>query len=266
MTRAGTPSVQRLGLNAGRYCGQTVEIHAVLREIETVAREAGWEVEVFLDHPEQRLFALSRRLSGESPALYISSGIHGDEPAGPLAILDLLRDTRWCEHASAWIVPCLNPAGFVANCRENPQGLDLNRDYLNPRTEEILAHVRWLDRQPEFDLCLCLHEDWEANGFYVYELNPARRPSLAPVIVRAAVGVCPVDEAEVIEGRPANGGIIRPPDTATARLDWPEAFYLTSHKTRLSYTLEAPSDFALPVRIACLAAGTRAACAAFLAG
>jgi hypothetical protein len=254
---------QRLGRNLGCYCGQTIEIEPVLHEIETVARNTGWQVEVFLDDPPQRLFALSRRLPGESPSVYVSSGIHGDEPAGPLAILELLRDSAWCERASTWIVPCLNPAGFTCNRRENPQGVDLNRDYLNPRTPEILAHVQWLDRQPEFDLTLCLHEDWESNGFYVYELNSSPHPSLAPRIVEAVAEVCPVDYAEVIEGRPARGGIIRPTDDATARRDWPEAFYLTTHKTRLSYTLEAPSDFDLSIRIAALVEGTRAACAAF---
>jgi len=38
-----------------------------------------------------------------------------------------------------------------------------------------------------------------------------------------------------------------------------ESFFLLTHKTRLSYTLEAPSDFPLSVRVAGLVAGVRAA-------
>ena len=43
------------------------------------------------------------------------------------------------------------------------------------------------------------------------------------------------------------------------RPDWPEAFFLLTYKTPLSYTLEAPSDFPLPVRVAALVAGANAA-------
>ena len=43
----------------------------------------------------------------------------------------------------------------------------------------------------------------------------------------------------------------------------PEAFYLIRHKTHLSYTLEAPSDFPLELRAAALVAAVKAALAAF---
>ena len=46
------------------------------------------------------------------------------------------------------------------------------------------------------------------------------------------------------------------------RPDWPEALYLFQRKTRLSYTLEAPSDWPLPIRVNALVAGMRAALAA----
>src|SRR5205823_6153741 len=89
--------------------------------------------------------------------------------------------------------------------RENENGVDLNRQYLDPIAEETLAHIAWLERQPGFDLCLCLHEDWESHGFYVYELNPHNRPSLAETMVREAARVCPIDLSESIESRPARG-------------------------------------------------------------
>jgi hypothetical protein len=153
----------------------------------------------------------------------------------------------------------LNPTGFVSNRRENDKGVDLNRDYRHLKSDEIRAHTDWLKRQPEFDLCLCLHEDWEAHGFYVYELNPDSRPSLAESIVAEVAKVCPLDPSEIIEDRPAKGGIIRPNLDPRSRPDWPEAFWLISHLTRLSYTLEAPSDFPLNTRVDALVAGVDAA-------
>ena len=135
----------------------------------------------------------------------------------------------------------------------------MNREYLDPKASETLAHIAWLKRQPAFNLCLCLHEDWESHGFYVYELNPENRPSLAEPIVAAVAQVCPVDQSEVIEDREARNGIIRPNLDPRSRPKWPEAFFLLTHKTRLSYTLEAPSDFPLPVRTAALVEGVGAA-------
>ena len=156
-----------------------------------------------------------------------------------------------------WLLPCLNPAGFRLNRRENANGLDLNRQYLEPKAEEILAHVAWLERQPNFDFCLCLHEDWESHGFYVYEVNPDHEPSLGEKMMQAVSKICPIDLSTVIEDRPAQGGIIRPDIDPAQRPQWPEAFYLVMNKTRHSYTLEAPSDFPLPTRVTALATAVR---------
>jgi len=127
-----------------------------------------------------------------------------------MAVTQLLQEDCWPPNVSLWVCPCLNPTGFMLNRRENAEGIDLNRQYLRPTAEETLAHIEWLKRQPSFDLCLCLHEDWEARGFYVYELNPENRPSVAEVIVARVAQVCLIDRSEIIEGRPARDGIIRP--------------------------------------------------------
>jgi murein peptide amidase A len=257
--------MQRLGKNLGGYFGETINLVEVLREIETTAAANGWISEDFLHLGAYRLFAIRRsagsNLNHKATRVYISTGIHGDEPAGPLAVLQLLRDNQWPPNCELWLCPCLNPAGFVLNRRENDKGVDLNRDYLHLQSDEIRAHVAWLQRQPPFDLCLCLHEDWESHGFYVYELNPDGRPSLASAIVAGVDQVCPIDRSEIIEGRTAQGGIIRPNVDPRSRPQWPEAFWLLTHKTRLSYTLEAPSDFALTVRVNALVHGVHAALA-----
>ena len=75
----------------------------------------------------------------------------------------------------------------------------------------------------------------------------------------------PIDLAPVIEGREAHQGIIRANPDLVRRPDWPEAFYLIHHKTRLSYTLEGPSDFRLATRVAGLVAGVKAVCEALSA-
>ena len=255
--------MQRLGKNHGGYHGQQINIREVLREIGIAAQKFGWLAETFHTDADFKWLAL-RRLppsainSPPSTRFYLSTGIHGDEPAGPLAALRLLRDNVWPENAEVVLLPCLNPVGFVSNRRESGQGIDLNRDYLQPQSPEIRAHVAWMEKQAAFDLCLCLHEDWESQGFYLYELNPDHKPSLSEKMIAAAKNVCPIDQSEIIESREARGGIIRPSLDPLTRPLWPESFWLLQNKTRLSYTLEAPSDFGLEVRVNALVAATQA--------
>ena len=265
--RGSASELRRLGKNINGYGGETIDIASVLDDCATAACKRGWRVEEIPCAPKP-LLALTRRGSRAKPAsgsrsdrthLYISTGIHGDEPAGPLAARQLLQEDQWPAALDIWFCPCLNPAGFALNRRENSDGLDLNREYRQTKAAETTAHIGWLQRQPNFDLCLCLHEDWESCGFYVYELNPDNRPSPAEAMIRQVAQVCPIDQSEMIEGRPARNGIIRPGIDPNSRPQWPEAFYLLINKTRLTCTLEAPSDFPISDRVAALVAGVNAA-------
>ena len=253
---AGSPN-QRFGVNVGRYSGETIDIQQILHEIQSAALKHGWRQDCFLKSEESCLLAYHRASGGARKRIYISAGIHGDEPAGPLAVRELVLQNSWPDGVDVWLCPCLNPTGFAMNRRENARGLDLNRQYLHSEADETKAHVLWLEQQPRFDVALCLHEDWEAHGFYVYELNPDNQPSFAEEMIRRVSEVCPIDRSPVIEGREAHEGVIRPSDDPRSRPQWPEAFYLLTHKTRLSYTLEAPSDYPMPVRVAALVTGVR---------
>jgi len=256
--------VQRLGKNIGRYHGETIDIRTVLREISAAALACGWSSETFFKSGDFDLLALYRgplsvRSSQPPIHLYFSAGIHGDEPAGPLAALRLLKENQWPDSAEIFLLPCLNPNGFVSNTRENEAHKDLNRDYRHLETPEVRAHVAWLQRQPDFDVAFCLHEDWESHGFYVYELNPDHHCSLSGAMVAAVKPVCPIDLSPMIEGREAKGGVISPNFDPATRPQWPEAFWLLQNKTRRSYTLEAPSDFPLVTRVNALVTGINAA-------
>jgi hypothetical protein len=255
--------MQRLGKNHGGYHGETIDIRSVLRELKAAATAHGWAIETFYQIGDLELLALhraaTRNSKRETRNIYLSAGIHGDEPAGPLAALRLLQENLWPDDCEVWLLPCLNPTGYILNSRENEGRKDLNRDYRHLESEEVAAHVRWLERQPRFDLTLCLHEDWEAQGFYIYELNPDGKPALAEKMITAVAPQCPIDLSPVIEGRAAQSGIINPSLDPVARAQWPEAFWLIQHRTRQSCTLEAPSDFPLATRVNTLVAAVNAA-------
>jgi murein peptide amidase A len=255
--------LKRLGKNHGGYHGETIDIRAMLRDGEIAAQKSGWHSEIFHEAGEFKWLALHRRAEVRNQKsevrIYISAGIHGDEPAGPLAALRLLQENNWPPDAEIFFLPCLNPVGFTLNKRENAEGIDLNRDYRNSKSAEVRAHIAWLERQPKFDLYLCLHEDWESHGFYLYEQNPDSKVSLAEKMIEAVQKVCPIDLSEIIEERAAQNGIVRPNISPQERPLWPEALYLITQKSRQGYTLEAPSDFPLTTRVNALVAAVNAA-------
>ena len=225
---------------------------------------AGFTEEKFGAIADDGLFAYTKP-AADRPKVYLSAGVHGDEPAPPWALLRLMQEGCFDERCAWHICPLINPAGFRRATRENSTGLDINRDYKSMQTPEVRAHVGWLQRQPQFDVVFCVHEDWESQGFYLYELNPENRPTLAPAMLAAARLHGPIESATMIDGREtAEPGIIRPVSDPLLRETWPEAIYLREHHGTLHYTIESPSGLPLEQRVATLAAAIAAALKEFL--
>ncbi|MGJ3242472.1 MAG: M14 family metallopeptidase [Opitutales bacterium] len=212
--------------------------------------------------------------------VYLAAGLHGDEPAGPLAILRLMTE-RWFPTDVAWhILPMMNPSGLGRGTRENGQGVDINRDYTAFTTYEAAQHRAWLethapgrdtDNPDGYTLSLLLHEDWEANGFYCYEVRDLERnrPSVAPAILGAAGPICGIDPGDIIDERIAKDGLIAPlefePELDFSDLPGlPEALFLYQHHSSLNYTLETPSAQYLETRVRCQAEAVKAAVATLL--
>jgi hypothetical protein len=120
------------------------------------------------------------------PVVTISAGMHGDEPAGVWALLSLVRDGLLDPQFSYRLWPCFNPTGFDAGTRANVEGIDVNRTFgrggQSPEAKAILT----ANRDRAFLLAIDLHEDHEADGFYLYE---------TPAVGRASRYRAPVKEA-----------------------------------------------------------------------
>ena len=211
---------------------------------EAHARAHGWE------RAEKSVIPFFHRPAPTgSPRFYLSAGIHGDEPAGPLAVFELMGEERLWEGWEVFLFPMLNPGGSKLGTRESVDGLDLNRDYGPRRSLEVSAHVAQLQKLPRFDVAVCLHEDWEAGGVYLYYLH---RQGIGdePRRVLAAMGeAIPLEEASVIDGREADRGLIHRRPEEYEGDNWPEAIYLAHHHTDTCYTLETPSSFPLDQRV-----------------
>lgn len=232
---------------------------------DAAARQAGFVAEQFGEIHGFALRAYTKLAAPTAPRIYVSSGMHGDEPAPPWALLQLVESGFFDARASWWLCPMLNPTGFAHRTRENFERRDLNRDYKQPLSAEVRAHVAWLARQPDFAATFCLHEDYEAAGFYLYELNPTHRATLADATLAAAAKHSPIESAAIIDGREAAApGLIRPVSDPLLRENWPEAIYLRHCHTTLSYTFETASMRPLAGRVATQMAALRAAVDALL--
>jgi hypothetical protein len=224
-----------------------------VREIEAAAREGGWTIRYLSPTPAGTRPWLDRPAREHDAAkpprrLYLSAGIHGDEVAGPLAVLAMLRDAAFFARVDATLFPMLNPEGLARVTRGNYAGIDLNRDYRSVRSSEIRGHLAVLPKLGRYDAALMLHEDFEATHAYLFELNDS------PV---------PIDRRPQIDDFIARDGIILRSDITRLmgpienRPEWPEAIYLSLHHTQVCYTTETPMLQPLEHRIAAQVAAVR---------
>lgn len=193
--------------------------------------------------------------------LYLSAGVHGDEPAGPLALLKLLQDDLLPRDIDISLLPFLNPSGFAVQTRENVGGFDLNRDFRYPKNEETIAAKTFIDNSAAIHLSLSLHEDWETTGFYLYALLPDADTAIPRAVLEAVRQVGPLEPSEEIDGYLATDGLIS--QTADfdmeTRDDWPEAFLLYSKYKHFHFTTESPSSVPLDQRVSMQIAAVTAA-------
>ena len=189
-------------------------------------------------------------LSREKPCLYISAGIHGDEPAPCWALLEWAEKNHGLlQDFPVLFYPCLNPWGFVHNSRLDEYGEDLNRIWGNehhPLTEQIFKRIKGLS----FFLSLNLHEDFDANGIYIYEpYRGGRTDRWTNQILQAGKKFLPLDTRKRIDGKNAKNGIIRPRVTHPPKEGVPEALYLFQNHGTRNFTIETPSEASLEKRI-----------------
>lgn len=238
---------------------------AYVREVEREARDGGWTTRHLSPCFSSTRPWLQREAKAGpgAPSFYLSAGIHGDEIAGPLAVLEMLRLPGFFSDFNTTIFPILNPDGLARGIRENADQIDLNRDYRNPQSGEIRSHLEALQTLGRFDAALFLHEDWEGIGAYLYELNDGPVRNLGAKIIAAMSEFVPIDQRPEIEEVIAHGGIINRADIVAKngpiedREQWPEAIYISVHHAGVAYTTETPMPFALERRIQAQIAAAR---------
>lgn len=221
----------------------------LIRRWRMLAREAGCQVRTLCQVNELPVIAIESAAAQQGvPAAYLSSGVHGDEAGAAWGLLAWAeKHVRELQREAFLIAPCLNPIGLMLNTRLDHRGFDLNRRF--HETEDAICGPwqRWITgRAMRFGLCL--HEDYDAQGIYLYELNHARKTAGYDIIERCARVLAP-DLRTKIDGQRAKGGVIRRRTLPAHLPGMPEAIELHQRGCPLTLTFETPSEFDLDQRV-----------------
>lgn len=213
------------------------------RRVAKAARMEMSELACVGDQPVHQVISRAARC-GE-PVVYVSAGVHGDEPAAVCGLLAwAMENTVLLRDGGFVILPCLNPHGLMLNTRVDHRGRDLNRRFQLKRDPLIGAWHRLVGPY-RMSVALCLHEDYDAEGFYLYEVD-RRRQSVGQKILDACEGgVIARDTRSMIDGMRANRAVIRKKKVPEDLPGLPEAIVLHQFGCPLTLTFETPSEFGL---------------------
>jgi len=113
------------------------------------------------DLPILELNTINSPTASNAKKLLILAGVHGNESAGTLAILELLRMYNSNPHRfdgySIKIVTPINPAGTIEMSRHNECGCDLNRKFSTSSQKGIVLQRKIIDAFDP-DAIISLHE------------------------------------------------------------------------------------------------------------
>lgn len=144
--------------------------------------------------------------------LGIFAGIHGDEPAGILALMDFVRrlddQPELGREFLIHLYPLCNPSGYLAGTRESTSGKDLNREFWKQSSEPEVQFLEAEIQRRNFDGIIALHSDDTCGGFYGFARDRLISEQMLAPALAAAGQVLPCDPGSTIDGFHAVGGII----------------------------------------------------------
>lgn len=221
---------------------------ALIQRWRALARRLGVQMKTLAVVEQVSVFWLETKNSPVAEAIYLSSGVHGDEPAAAWGLLVWAEENEARLRAGNFVIfPCLNPHGLMLNTRADYQGQDLNRRF-HLQEDVVCGPWRKIVTSRRLKVAVCLHEDYDGQGCYVYELGRRGAPKLAPGML-AGVHSIPTDGRKRIDESRAQGGVIRRSRVPKHLPGLPEAVVLHELGCGLTLTFETPSEFGLDLRV-----------------
>ncbi len=154
------------------------------------------------------------RRPGETPEtkLGIFAGIHGDEPAGVIALCDFVRALDASpvrgDGYELHVYPLVNPTGYEDCTRHSRSGKDLNREFWRGSLEPEVALLEKEILSEQYHGYISLHSDDTCEGFYAFARGHTLTEHLLRPALAAAEAALPLDRRSEIDGFHAEEGII----------------------------------------------------------
>ena len=222
----------------------------LMRNWRKLASSARLKISRFAMDDDLPVFSVSTptKRGDQRDTIYLSAGVHGDEPAPPWGLLEWAEENiKLLSEHRFLIFPCFNPHGLINNTRMNQRGEDINRTFHDLRDPLIAAWGKIMDGRC-VSLSMSLHEDYDAQGCYIYELSN-RQEAVGARILRDCAGIIPTDRRRNIDGRRMKDGLFFR-RVAPKLPGVPEAIVLHHLGAPVSLTFESPSEFSLMDRVA----------------
>jgi hypothetical protein len=232
------------------HYGQVHDYKLLIKKWRALVRKNGWKIKKIAESADMPIYEVFSGKEDSGNLVYISAGIHGDEPASVWALYSWFEmQSESHDELSFMIFPCLNPFGLINNIRFDSDGDDLNRSW-GSTEKSLISQIIERTKPFSFSMAINLHEDYDANGIYLYEsLDGKMRDDLALQILTSGSKYIPVDSRKKIEGRWSKNGIIRPSPSSLPKEGLPEAAFLQRGKAKRTLVLETPSEYDLRQRI-----------------
>ena len=232
------------------HYGQVHDYKLLIKKWRALVRKNGWKIKKIAESADMPIYEVFSGKEDSGNLVYISAGIHGDEPASVWALYSWFEmQSESHDELSFMIFPCLNPFGLINNIRFDSDGDDLNRSW-GSTEKSLISKIIERTKPFSFSMAINLHEDYDANGIYLYEsLDGKMRDDLALQILSSGSKYIPVDSRKKIEGRWSKNGIIRPSPSSLPKEGLPEAAFLQRGKAKRTLVLETPSEYDLRQRI-----------------
>lgn len=122
---------------------------------------------------EYPIFSVTNKTGRKSKTICFIAGIHGDEIAPSLAILNFIKTFNFdiLKNVNIIFIPIANPTGFEAKKRENYLDINLNKHFSDKKlTGENKIIYDCLKKHRVYFVC-ALHEDLEEKRFYMYNFE-----------------------------------------------------------------------------------------------
>lgn len=198
-------------------------------------------------YPIHMLRLMSRQSNPNVRRVFISSGVHGNEPIGVTSVLELvanLYDSPLRDQYEFTFVPMMNPGGLNDNMRTMRDGQDLNRQFDAHNVPQKLENLGNFLRAHQFVLSLDVHGAKLRSGFFVIKagedqglVSESLQVLDRDLLLASDSGTYPGFVSLVLD--PHRYHLTAPGD-ATSNNQGTVKGYLYAHNTPHSYTVEYP--------------------------